>query len=1366
MDYKSKYLKYKEKYLELKKQSGGVLDKDQLKFHMLIKKLDESNWIFGPTNVHQWVNTSNPKLPRTVTIFGEIHHPYNLLNNCTTSLRDEPIENKGIPDLGNARNMNNFYSVENIKTRTDNLKILYHLFKGTQTCIDFYLEDWFGSNNDSKILDTGLTRRVLINQIPPYGYTIPNLNNITNNDMKEAPVGRNRKDYKKFNNVRMHYTEFRNLRRNHIVLPYSSGNDWNFHNITSVNTAINMKINFLIQNDDWYDGLLLEFKKLFYLISGINPGFDDIGYDIKYFINQDDNFIQIDQKFNLIYIGILKNYYRLHTAPNQLIGPAYTGTAPFNNIIGLNPDNITLAQPITPNQYSFRPGLEREISNLKNLMHKNLKNFKKYDVETQDKCIFFFRSYLDFPLIFQNMTSLNNTNIYGLEGKKNFLRHLEITYIDIYTILRSLKIFSLSNQDNNLRQNSLCYNEFNYNSRNILYYHGTFHSQTYYLFWTYFFERMNDYSLINNSQYSKFRTYFSNLIEQITPNNYKIKKENINDTNFNNYICQHYILRIPDFEYNPELTTTLQNLKRLSNLDNNNVSTNTDYSCLNNTNNIFKKILINISKNAITSEKLINNINYKKYNIKNIQDNTIKYLQDIISKRLINNINHSIDENFITISRTKLFHNDNIDLIQNIIINDNVINIRRFKDEILPCINRNRDGTVLPDLLEVDPKLILDPLLYPRYNIDKRSLEELTTSFFTTRFLSNDKMRLQFVIFIKTIYNNVLKKWHEDRLQTIMNENVLAFTGIENGILTEEICKKHTKIVKFIYKGGMPLRILYLQLKKQFSINVENKIDKNFSSEFKLSDNDFQLIINTPYIYEVNNEEVRQSRMNLYNRVYYEIQVLNYITLREIRNIFNDETQVKYFFTYFQENTYQKGLLLRDLLNNINKKLCEDKSKNIVDYTFKDIQNDKFNTILINKDSVFPPENYDDINGTFTNFNTNQVDIEDYDNTKNNMILINTSEQLKTQICYIFGLDHIDNLKFIYNGDKLLDNITNNIYNKGDNGSFYVSYNSDIKVGTNKFSLSRIKYNFRLYGTTNENTNIFLNLGAEVIDVSVGHYEDDKFYKFNIYDKSDYKKYNIYNESDINNYYESYSIKGFIQDLNIMLFKQTADISIIKRYPENYYGLIWNNNKYAKRINRILFLTYMQLFDHTIDNVYLKKDNLQILSIYNSLFPIFKKDPGTNTPKENTDNQLTIILDLCNFIQKNLLNDTEPKFIKVINTELNGIKTNIEKKMSGQETEIINYRDMPINDLKVYNQLRHISGFASFIYYIIKMIYFNIITITDYDIQIFNDEFNNFKKNMRKLIGNIIDLHKEIIRDINKENKTIDNLNKVNIESF
>jgi hypothetical protein len=458
--------------------------------------------------------------------------------------------------------------------------------------------------------------------------------------------------------------------------------------------------------------------------------------------------------------------------------------------------------------------------------------------------------------------------------------------------------------------------------------------------------------------------------------------------------------------------------------------------------------------------------------------------------------------------------------------------------------------------------------------------------------------------------------------------------------------------------------------------------------------------------------------------------------------------------------------LLSDLLNNINKKLCEDKAKNIVDYTFKDIQNDKFNTILINKDSVFPPENYDDINGTFTNFNTNQVDIEDYDNTRNNMILINTSEQLKTQICYIFGLDHIDNLKFIYNGDKLLDNITNNIYNKGDNGSFYVSYNSDIKIGANKFSLSRIKYNFRLYGTTIENNNIFLNLGAEVIDVSIGHYEDDKFYKFNIYDKSDYKKYNIYNESDINNYYESYSIKGFIQDLNIMLFKQTTEINIIKRYPENYYGLIWNNNKYEKRINRILFLTYMQLFDHTIDNVYLKKNNLQILSIYSSLFKIFKKDLGTNTPKENTDNQLTIILDLCNFIQKNLLNDTESKFIKVINTELNGIKTNIEKKMSGQETEIINYKDMPINDLKVYNQLRHISGFASFIYYIIKMIYFNIITITDYDIQIFNDEFNNFKKNMRKLIGNIIDLHKEIIRDINKENKTIDNLNKVNIESF
>ena len=622
------------------------------------------------------------------------------------------------------------------------------------------------------------------------------------------------------------------------------------------------------------------------------------------------------------------------------------------------------------------------------------------------------------------------------------------------------------------------------------------------------------------------------------------------------------------------------------------------------------------------------------------------------------------------------------------------------------------------------------------------------------------------------IYDNVLKKWHETRLQKIMQENLLAFTGVVGGVLTQKIIDDNKKIVKFIYKGGMPLRILYSQLKKQFSIGVENLIDKIFSSEFKLSDNDFQLIIKTPHIYSTDIDDVKLARISLYNKVYYEIQIINYIILREIRNIFNDETQVKYFFTYFQENTYQKGLLLRDLLSEINRQIGQDKAISPLDYTFRDIKNDAFDTILINKDSVYPPENFDDINGTFINFNTNQVDLEDFDNSKNNIILLNGSQNLKNQISYILSIANLHTLKFAYNGDKLLDNITKDVYNKGDNGSFYVSYNSDIQVGITKFSLSRIKYNFRIYGSTTLNQNIFMNLGAEVIDVSIGHYENDKFYEFNILDKSDYKHYNIYNEFDANTYYESYSVKGFLHDLYVMLFKQSTDINIINLFQDNYYGLIWNDSKYQKRINRILFLSYMEIFDSKIDDIYLKKNSDQLLKIYKKLYYIFKKDPVNNTPADNELFQLVLTTDLCNLLKTDLLTDVSRNYGGAIDVELDGIITNITNIITNLPITVINYRNKPINEIQIYNQLRRISGLNAFIYLIIKMIYFNVITVrnnmnvTDDEKIIFNRKFNDFKIRTKYSIGNIIEIHTAIIKDINSENKTINELNKINVESF
>ena len=143
--------------------------------------------------------------------------------------------------------------------------------------------------------------------------------------------------------------------------------------------------------------------------------------------------------------------------------------------------------------------------------------------------------------------------------------------------------------------------------------------------------------------------------------------------------------------------------------------------------------------------------------------------------------------------------------------------------------------------------------------------------------------------------------------------------------------------------------------------------------------------------------------------------------------------------------------------------------------------------------------------------------------------------------------------------------IKNQISDTNDMTPFFVSYNNDVMFGMNaeqKFSLVRIKVNFRAYYTVERNSKSYvgaINVPGEFIDVSVPYYigdnkeksfkwEDLKTYKFDTADKKEF---------------DSYSVEQYFEDIYRILYN-------VHKYP-------WDDEKYDKRLKRLVLLGYIDM---------------------------------------------------------------------------------------------------------------------------------------------------------------------------------------------
>jgi hypothetical protein len=158
--------------------------------------------------------------------------------------------------------------------------------------------------------------------------------------------------------------------------------------------------------------------------------------------------------------------------------------------------------------------------------------------------------------------------------------------------------------------------------------------------------------------------------------------------------------------------------------------------------------------------------------------------------------------------------------------------------------------------------------------------------------------------------------------------------------------------------------------------------------------------------------------------------------------------------------------------------------------------------------------------------------------------------------------------RFNLNTDTLLWSIDNT------NHEIYTSYNealSFMKDRLIKFNLIRAKYGFSVhYYDQSAKKNDVITIGGELIDISIGHRDDKSVSKFYKSVKQNISLFEL-NISDTRLFkFRSYSLIYLFKDIYRILF---IDVP----YP-------WNDAKYVKRLNRLFYIGYIDLFTKFQDN--------------------------------------------------------------------------------------------------------------------------------------------------------------------------------------
>ncbi len=408
------------------------------------------------------------------------------------------------------------------------------------------------------------------------------------------------------------------------------------------------------------------------------------------------------------------------------------------------------------------------------------------------------------------------------------------------------------------------------------------------------------------------------------------------------------------------------------------------------------------------------------------------------------------------------------------------------------------------------------------------------------------------------------------------------------------------------YKGGLSLRIIARENIRNFSKKLENKINEHYRNYFKISDNDFEIVLKIPDHYKTDeNGEVvvasEEKRQN-WDRIYNEIGIISYVCLLRLCYILNNEKFNHNLFGIKNRSKKFISNLLKKKTKEYNKKIKTEK-ENDSNYIYSNVK--KVDGLVINDTDKYP---IDVQAGRYTHFDIKRYPIkmrqnvysplDDIDFSQNNadrksfMILQNKSLMSKLR-----KDDEIKHNALICTAKSFFSNIDLPAFFKDDfmheisqSGNFYATYNNNIEFGTQKFFLSRIKHNFKMLVELESGEKKFINISGEAIDCVI-RYQDD-FKLKSLMDHSFYQKWNyVHKNSEYDFNFHSYSVKGHIYDIMIMLFRESP-----QRKP-------FNNPKYAKRVIRLAFF-YLSLLCSKINNDKFNnnEDRIKVVDLLLSLF--------------------------------------------------------------------------------------------------------------------------------------------------------------------
>ena len=326
-----------------------------------------------------------------------------------------------------------------------------------------------------------------------------------------------------------------------------------------------------------------------------------------------------------------------------------------------------------------------------------------------------------------------------------------------------------------------------------------------------------------------------------------------------------------------------------------------------------------------------------------------------------------------------------------------------------------------------------------------------------------------------------------------------------------------------------------------------------------------------------------------YEDIYYEIGLLSYLIQDKIRDWFSDHL-MKYFNFFRYNLEYQKDIL-KLYLNKLNK--VEEFNGQFIDLKIGNVA------------AVGENE--------FTYSNNSDVTLE----------FVDEKEDWSTPVRKA--------AKAVIKKEDSLMTITHN--------------NSlDFKAGTEniriKFNLTRTKFIFTLLKKDGHT----MNIGGELIDVSIGHRNDVKISYFWENPNDNVVTYDLSFTINCRFMFYSYSLLYLIHDLEDILFNQ-------QRVP-------WGDIKYVKRLNRLFYLYFIDIFiilENGVEKLKIMEDIVDIVFIPIKLLVQKDSQSWNNSidrfKKEYEHKELMIInlIDRLKNISLNLTIEDKIPFIEMMN---------------------------------------------------------------------------------------------------------------------